>query len=380
VSFDVPSGPPPSKPPPDGPVEYLDSRGGDGLPPGPRSGKGRRTTVIAVVAAVWIAAVGGVAFAAWSFFSTGAQPAEALPDSTLGYVSIDLDPSGGQKIEALRALKQFPAFEDEVGLDTDDDIREWIFDKIQDEANCEGLDYDDDIEPWLGDRFAVAAVDSGDDGPTPVFVVQVSDEDAADKGLGKLRACDGGGSDDVAWRIDGGWALLGEDQKTVDGIADDAADSSLADDGDYQRWTDAAGDAGIVSMYAAPAAGKVLADNLGALSGLAMPSSYAESCEAPCVGYSLEDEDDTTIADDTTIPDEATEALKDFKGAAATVRFDDGGLELEFAADPAATGQSVTGGDDGAEAVSELPDDTAAAVGLRAARDRAARGRRDPGR
>ena len=37
-----------------------------------------------------------------------------------------------------------------------------------------------------------------------------------------------------------------------------------------------------------------------------------------------------------------TAALKDFKGAAATVRFDDGGLELEVAADPAATGKAVT--------------------------------------
>ena len=59
-----------------------------------------------------------------------------------------------------------------------------------------------------------------------------------------------------------------------------------------------------------------------------------------------------------------TDALQDFKGAAATVRFDDGGLELELAADPAATGKAVTGGDAGAEAVSTLPADTAAAIGV----------------
>jgi hypothetical protein len=300
--------------------------------------------VIAVAALVGAAAVGGAAWAAWSFFSTGAQPAEALPASTLGYVSIDLDPSGGQKIEALRTLKQFPAFEDEVGLDTDDDIREWIFDKIQGEAGCAGLDYDD-IEPWLGDRFAVAAVDTGDDQPAPVFVIQVTDTDAADEGLGKLRECGGGGPDDVAWSIDGDWAVLGEDQETVDGIAADAADSSLADDDDFQQWTGAAGDGGIVSMYAAPAAGKALADgmadDLAALGGL-----------------------DELGGDAAAAPDELTEALEDFKGAAATVRFDDGGLELELAADPAATGRDLTAGDEGAEAVSMLPDDTAAAIGL----------------
>ena len=84
--------------------------------------------MIAVGAAVGAVAVGGLAWAAWSFFSTGAQPAEALPDSTLAYASIDLDPSGGQKIEALRTLQKFPAFKDQVGIDSDDDIREWIFD------------------------------------------------------------------------------------------------------------------------------------------------------------------------------------------------------------------------------------------------------------
>jgi len=343
MSFDVPSVPPPSEPPPGGPVEYLDSRGGNGLPPRPRSGNGRRTTLIAVVAGVGVAAVGGAAFAAWSFFSTGAQPAEALPATTLGYVSIDLDPSGGQKIEALRTLKQFPAFEDEVGLDTDDDVREWIFDKIQGESGCDDLDYDDDIEPWLGDRFAVAAVDTGDD-QAPIFVAQVTDADKADAALDKLRACGGGSTDDGAWAISDGWALIGGDQQIVDGVVADAADAALADDDDFKRWTDAAGDAGIISMYAAPAAGKVLADELsgglGALAGL----DELGGAEAA--------------------PEEATEALKDFKGAAATVRFDDGGLELELAADPAATGRDLTGGDDGAEAVSTLPDDTAAALGV----------------
>ena len=333
MSFDVPAGSPPSEPPTGGPVEYLDSRGGDGTPPS-SSGGGRRTTVIAVAALVGAAAVGGAAWAAWSFFSTGAQPAEALPDSTLGYVSVDLDPSGGQKIEALRTLKQFPAFEDEIGLDTDDDIREWIFDKIQGETDCAGLDYDDDIEPWLGDRFAVAAVDTGDDQPTPVFVIQVSDADGADEGLGKLRECGGGGPDDVAWSIDGDWALLGESQTIVDGIAKDAADSPLAADDDFQQWTGAAGDGGIMSMYAAPAAGKVLAEELGTFAGL--PLGSVVDCDAPCEGFAIDE--------DATRSDEMTEALEDFKGVAATVRFDDGGLELEVAGGVGAKSATLAAG------------------------------------
>jgi hypothetical protein len=287
--------------------------------------------------------VGGAAWAAWSFFSTGAQPAEALPASTLGYVSIDLDPSGGQKIEALRTLKKFPAFDDNVDLGTDDDVSEWIFDQIQDEPGCEDLDYQDDIDPWLGDRFAVAAVDTGNDQPSPIFVVQVSDEDAAAAGLKKLRECGGGTTDDGAWAIADGWALIGETQDIVDGVAEDAADSTLADDEDFQHWTEAAGDAGILSVYAAPSAGQALADiftdSLGDLEGLGVPGVQDQM-------------------------DEATAELKAFKGAAATVRFDDGGLEVEVAGEVGAKSATLSAGGDGAKAVSTLPDDTAAALGL----------------
>jgi hypothetical protein len=286
--------------------------------------------------------VGGAAWAAWSFFSTGAQPAEALPASTLGYVSIDLDPSGGQKIEALRTLKKFPAFDDNVDLGTDDDIREWIFDKLDSEAGCEDIDYQDDIEPWLGDRFAVAAVDSGGD-PAPIFVAQVSDEDAADAGLTKLRDCGTGNPDDGAWAIADGWALIGADQETVDAVAADAADSTLADDDDFRQWTEAAGDDGIVSMYAAPSAGQALADlftdNLDDLGGLGVPGVQDQL-------------------------DEATAELEGFTGAAATIRFDDGGLEVEVAGEVGPEGATLAAGGDGAKAVSTLPDDTAAAFGL----------------
>ena len=151
--------------------------------------------------------------------------------STVAYASIDLDPSGGQKIEALQTLKKFPAFEDEIGLGTDDDIRKWIFDEAQGSGACADLDYADDIEPWLGDRFAVAAVDAGGDTPDPVFVVQVTDEDAADAGLEKLFDC--AGEEEGAWAISDGWALIAETQEIADQVSDDAADESLADDVDF---------------------------------------------------------------------------------------------------------------------------------------------------
>src|SRR3954454_15960865 len=116
--------------PPSGAPEYLEYGSGGPIPPeppAPREGetparKNRRLWWVAggVVA---VAALGAGAWAALGFFQQGAQPAEALPSTTMAYLSIDLDPSGGQKIDAFRTLKKFPAFSDQVGVNSVDDIK-----------------------------------------------------------------------------------------------------------------------------------------------------------------------------------------------------------------------------------------------------------------
>jgi hypothetical protein len=388
----APPSAPPSAPPTwaaGPPPEYLEAGGGHPLPPQPPTGSaggggGRKKLILGAVAVLGAGAVAAGAFAAVSFFGTGAQPAEALPANTLGYVSIDLDPSGGQKIEAVRTLRKFPAFKDEIGLDTDDDIRERIFEEIQKSDECEGLDYSEDIEPWLGDRVAFAAVDLGgeEDGepkpPTPVLVVQVKDADKADAGLQKLRDCSSDEeaegldeSDEVpdevgGWSIDGDWAVISESQEVAEEIAAQAAESSLADDDDYQRWTGETGDAGIITAYAAPEAGQVLAESLGgfdlpmgdedcALSEPIDPLSPEPSYEYECSGGGL----------DGMMPDEFMSMLEDFEGAALTVRFDDGSLEVETATGTELLGlPTLTGSDQGGTAIATLPEDTAAAFGL----------------
>ena len=179
---------------PTGPPEYLESGGGAPLPQEPGgAGRAVRRGLFVGGAVVGLVAVGVGAWAAYNFLTTGPQPAEALPADTLGYVSVDLDPSGGQKIEALQTLNKFPAFKDYVGINADDDLRKEIFSRIQDEANCDAIDYADDIEPWLGDRAALAAVDLGGDDPDPVFVLQVKDADKADAGLDAVKDCADGG-------------------------------------------------------------------------------------------------------------------------------------------------------------------------------------------
>ena len=229
--------------------EYLEAGGGSPLPPVPPApasgGGGRRRGLLIGGGVAALAVVGVGAWAAAQFFATGAQPAEALPAGTLGYVSIDLDPSGGQKIEALRTLNKFPAFKDEIGLDTDDDIREKLFEELDLPKSCKVF-YAEDIEPWLGDRFAVAAVDTGGEDPVVVGVVQVKDADQADAGMQKLRDCANEGNTDGGegaggWVIDGDWAIVAEDQKGAQAVVDATEQGTLADDEDFKTITSQAG-------------------------------------------------------------------------------------------------------------------------------------------
>ena len=58
------------------------------------------------------------------------------------------------------------------------------------------------------------------------------------------------------------------------------------------------------------------------------------------------------------------DALKDFKGVAVAVRFDDGALEIEGAGDTGFDLSALYGSDRGADVVETLPADTAAAIGV----------------
>ena len=343
--------PPPADP---GGPEYLDQSGGDpvgaaGSGAGGRGG--RRTALVAGGAVVGLALVGGGVWAAMSFFSTGAQPAEALPAGTIGYASIDLDPSGGQKIEAFRMIQKFPALEKELdGLDADDDILAKAFEDLEEECD---LTYEDDVKPWLGYRFGVAAVDLGDDLPAPVGVVQVQDAAAAETGLDKLAEC--AGEELGGWVVEGDWAIVAETEGIAQDVVDAAADGTLADDETYQDWTDEVGDPGVMSMYAAPEAGQFLAEMIGTFgSGGMLPGMPMDPMMDPAA--------DT---DTPAVPEEMTEALENFQGMAATLRFDDGALEYEVAGAAGAEDQmQMFATDRGDDVITTLPEDTAAALGF----------------
>lgn len=356
---------------PGGP-EYLESSAGSPVAPADRPSDHRKRLIALGGLTGLLVVGGGAVWAATSFLGTGAQPAEAMPAGTLGYMSIDLDPSGDQKIEAIQTMRKFPAFKEEVGLEADDDLREKLVDELVKSGECESLDFAKDVEPWLGDRAAVGAADLGGDTPTPVFVIQVKDAEAATDGMDNLQdVCGGGAEDDSGggaegdsggWVVEGDWLVIGESEDEAQKIVDATKEGSLADDAEFQKWTSEAGDPGVVSMYAAPEAGEFLGRYItdvadpGSMLGMGVDDGEID----PETGEPAE----TLPGESETIPPEVQEALDEFKGAAATMRFNDGSFEVEFAGDTGKTSSALLTSEGGADGVADLPEDTIAAFGM----------------
>jgi hypothetical protein len=365
---------------PGGP-EYLDTTGPADA--APTNDNRKRLIALGALGATAVVVAGG-AWAATSFFATGSQPAEALPDSTIAYASIDLDPSGGQKIEAVKTLRKFPGFTDKIDLQTDDDLRERLFEEITKSGACEGLDYAKDVKPWLGSRAAVAAVDLGEEEPQPVVVVQVTDGDKAEEGMGTLiDTCGGGedGGDDIGgWAVDGDWMVMAETKDVASKVVEAADGGSLADDGAFGTWTGEAGDDGFMSFYVAKAAATYLEDlaPMGlpgspfAVPGAATGVGPDEDCIAEattseemqaCFDEAADESSDDTGSEE--VPPELQQLIDDFDGAAATVRFDDGAVEIEYAMSNYQEDMTkYMESDEGVSMVGGLPDDTVAAFGL----------------
>ncbi len=325
--------------PPQGEPEFLDSTGGRAQQP-TESRSGRKAAIAAGGIIGGVVILGGAAWATTWYLSSGADAAEMLPSSTLAVAQINLDPSGDQKIEAIKTLRKFPGIEEEMDIESSSDLRKSLFEQLQKDGNCEEVDYDSDILPWLGDRMAVAAIDAGEESPSPVFVVEITDADKAVDGIDALLACGNDGETEPGYVIEGDWAVLAETSAIAEDVVAEATDSNLADDSTYRKWMNEAGGDSIVSMYAAPSAGEKLADSVPGLMGLA-GGDYESS-----------------------LNDDQLEELKNFSGAAVKIRFVDGSVEAEFAsAKTDGAMADLIGGGDGAKVVSTLPEDTAVAFG-----------------
>ena len=149
------------------------------------SGKGRTVALVGGILALVGLGAGG-AFAWQQVGGGGAQPESVLPSTTNAFAKVDLDPAGGQKLDAIRFARKFPKAKEQVHEDSD--LREVVIKGLQEDRALEGLDYAKDVEPWLGKRlgFGLVPGKDADSKPVPVVALAVTDQDAARKSLPKL--------------------------------------------------------------------------------------------------------------------------------------------------------------------------------------------------
>lgn len=215
--------------------------------------KKKRGKLIPLAAAVVMALViGSGAVFAYGKLNNGKQPDEVLPGTAVAYARIDLNPSAGQKVAAVRFMLKLPSVKDKLGLSNEnDDLRQKLFEQIKKQAGDDlaDVDYDKDVKPWLGDRAGFAAVPSGDgkDKPTAVMAVQVKDEDAAAKGMDKLLANEKKKPGRV---FSNGYLVLADDQAAADSAVAAAKDNPLAKNAKYTADMDALGEQGVASFWA----------------------------------------------------------------------------------------------------------------------------------
>ena len=146
--------------------------------------------------------------------------------------------------------------------------------------------------------------------------------------------------------------VIGETEEIAQQVVDATDGGTLAGDAAFDRWTGEAGDDGFMSMYVAKAAAQYLDDaaGMGAMFG-----------GMPMEGMPTEGDQMT----DGQVPEELQEMIDDFDGAAATVRFDDGAVEVEVAMSNYQEDMTkFIDNETGVDMVTSLPEDTVAAMGM----------------
>lgn len=287
----------------------------DAAPDAPPPRRRRRGAVVAAVvaSAVAVAAVAAGGFVVWGAVGGGGdQPEAHLPASAIAFAKVDLDPSVGQKIGAIRFARAFPGGRD---LREDGDPRQWVWERLT--KGVEQAPPWSDVQRWLGKRAAVAVVPAGGGAePIRVLVLEVGDEAAARADLDPMP-----GSDVVTGD---GWAYLAPTRAQAQAALDGARAGSLEEQPTFAADLDRLGEDGVATAWV---------DSDGVVEALG-----AQTPQLLGVG-----------------------ALEQASGRAAfALRFDGDDLEL---AGHAVTDEAMPPPGEGAD-VGSLPDSTVAAVGL----------------
>jgi hypothetical protein len=233
----------------------LDDGAGTGPDAGePHAGGGRRRRRWLIVGSGVLAlalVAGGATVAVTQLRGGGAQPERFIPANALAMVKVDLDPSAGQKLGALRFFRHFPDTHDSQ------DLREEIFFELaKDLKGLTGVSFDKEVKPWLGNRAALAVLPAAraSDEPDVEAVLQVKDEDKARNGLSRLVDRSIGAAGGAAgFVVRDGYAIIADDQARADRFAAASRRSALGsrpgfkadmrglDDGVAATWTDIRG-------------------------------------------------------------------------------------------------------------------------------------------
>ncbi|MCX6433328.1 MAG: hypothetical protein NTX29_11235 [Actinobacteria bacterium] len=226
-----------------------------------------RTRWPIIVGAVVVGAVvlAGAAVAAFVLLSgRGPQPEAAMPADTIAFVKLDLDPSAGQKVNALRFLRDnLPS---DMGFSVDPDSADPIGDALTSSGAFDGAEFTwQDIDSWAGDRAAVAAVPTSSGDVAPVFIVRVDDETAMTSFFTSYAP-------DAAYAmVREGYAVIAESQEQVDAVT--GAKSWLADSASFQADMSQLGGGQIVVGWADVAASQAAQQSIDELAGTDLPST-----------------------------------------------------------------------------------------------------------
>ncbi|MFD7075725.1 hypothetical protein ACFV9G_16055 [Nocardioides sp. NPDC059952] len=316
---------------PSGPeaTEILDL-GGDS------AGRSRKPLLIGAAAVLGVAALATAGtLTAVALSNAGGSPAEAFPASTLAYAEIDLT----EAKDALPTLRKLPSIKKELGLEEGEDPREALF------ANaCDDLDFAKDVEPWIGYKAAVGAVPA-DAEPVLAFALQVTDESDAEAGLPKLAGC---GGSESAWSVGDGWALIAETDDDLAAIEKAVAAGTLAEDAGFKKWTGDIGGTGFITAYAAEELPDAIAE--------AAENGAFDKAEGELAGNAMGGI--APLPDPAALAETIRSAMKDFGGAAFTVRAEENAFELEAASSMGEQAESVEAG----TIAGTLPKDTTAVI------------------
>ncbi len=241
-----PTQPMPQSPPPGyQPQGYGQPQGGQ--PPAARPRASSKPAVVAAVAVGALAVLGGGgAFAFSQLSSKGSQPDTVIPSTAIAFSRIDIDPSAGQKVAAVRFLAKLPAIKQSGAGDGDLRKAMWTLVSSNDK-DLKGVNYDSEVAPWLGDRAAGALLSGGTEkNPRVVLAIAVTDEAKGKAGVEALLAKKQPTDADVTMRS--GYALITPKAHTTS-ILSDLDKGALATNPTYQGDVKALGEQGVASAW-----------------------------------------------------------------------------------------------------------------------------------